>query len=58
MTKEEGTIGLSLGLPAWVNCTWKLSGNRKAILYSDNDMLGSTYEVAEIPAEYFNPRTH
>jgi elongation factor G len=26
--------------------------NRKAILYSDNDMLGSTYEVAEIPAEY------
>jgi elongation factor G len=26
--------------------------NRKAILYSDNDMLGSTYEVAEIPAAY------
>jgi elongation factor G len=26
--------------------------NQKAILYSDNDVLGSTYEVAEIPAEY------
>jgi elongation factor G len=26
--------------------------NKKAILYSDNDMLGSTYEVAEVPAEY------
>ena len=26
--------------------------NKKAILYSDNDVLGSTYEVAEIPAEY------
>src|SRR6201981_831059 len=26
--------------------------NKKAILYSDNDVLGSTYEVAEVPAEY------
>ena len=26
--------------------------NKKAILYSDNDLLGSTYEVAEIPDEY------
>jgi elongation factor G len=26
--------------------------NKKAILYSDNDVLGSTYEVAEVPDEY------
>jgi elongation factor G len=26
--------------------------SKKAILYSDNDVLGSTYEVAEVPAEY------
>jgi elongation factor G len=26
--------------------------NQKAIIYSDNDKLGSTYEVTEIPAEY------
>ena len=26
--------------------------NNKAILYSDNDVLGSTYEVADVPAEY------
>jgi elongation factor G len=26
--------------------------NKKAILYSDNDLLGSTYEVAEVPDEY------
>jgi elongation factor G len=26
--------------------------NKKAILYSDNDLLGSTYEVADVPAEY------
>jgi elongation factor G len=26
--------------------------NRKAILYSDNDQLGSTYEVTDVPAEY------
>ncbi|HYZ74322.1 MAG TPA: GTP-binding protein, partial [Chthoniobacterales bacterium] len=26
--------------------------NKKVILYSDNDVLGSTYEVAEVPAEY------
>src|ERR1700751_3595078 len=26
--------------------------NKKAILYSDNDVLGSTYEVADVPAEY------
>ncbi|MCX7712559.1 MAG: elongation factor G [Chthoniobacterales bacterium] len=26
--------------------------NKKAIIYSDNDTLGSTYEVAEIPPEY------
>ena len=26
--------------------------NKKAILYSDNDVLGSTYEIAEVPAEY------
>ena len=26
--------------------------NKKAVLYSDNDVLGSTYEVAEVPAEY------
>ena len=26
--------------------------NKKAILYSDNDELGSTYEVADVPAEY------
>ena len=26
--------------------------NKKAILYSDNDVLGSTYEVAEVPVEY------
>ena len=26
--------------------------NKKAVLYSDNDILGSTYEVAEVPAEY------
>src|SRR5215469_997873 len=26
--------------------------NKRAILYSDNDILGSTYEVAEVPAEY------
>src|SRR6187399_2843616 len=26
--------------------------NKKAIIYSDNDQLGSTYEVKEVPAEY------
>jgi elongation factor G len=26
--------------------------NKKAILYSDNDVLGSTYEVADLSAEY------
>ena len=26
--------------------------NNKAILYSDNDLLGSTYEIADVPAEY------
>jgi elongation factor G len=26
--------------------------NQKAVLYSDNDLHGSTYEVVEIPAEY------
>jgi elongation factor G len=26
--------------------------NNKAILYSDNDMLGSTYEIADVPADY------
>ncbi len=26
--------------------------NKKAILYSDNDLLGSTYEIADVPAEY------
>jgi elongation factor G len=26
--------------------------NKKAVLYSDNDVLGSTYEVAEVPDEY------
>ncbi|HEY5814232.1 MAG TPA: elongation factor G, partial [Terrimicrobiaceae bacterium] len=26
--------------------------NRKAILYSDSDQFGSTYEVADIPADY------
>src|SRR6266404_2455392 len=26
--------------------------NKKAILYSDNDVLGSTYEIADVPAEY------
>jgi elongation factor G len=26
--------------------------NKKAILYSDNDQIGSTYEVAEVPDEY------
>jgi elongation factor G len=26
--------------------------NKRAIIYSDNDVLGSTYEVAEVPAEY------
>ncbi|MBV8278512.1 MAG: elongation factor G [Verrucomicrobia bacterium] len=26
--------------------------NKKAILYSDNDVLGSTYEVGDVPAEY------
>jgi elongation factor G len=26
--------------------------NQKAILYSDNDQFGSTYQVTEIPAEY------
>jgi elongation factor G len=26
--------------------------NKKAILYSDNDLLGSTYEVTDVPAEY------
>jgi elongation factor G len=26
--------------------------NKKAILYSDNDVLGSTYEVADVPADY------
>jgi elongation factor G len=26
--------------------------NKKAILYSDNDLLGSTYEVAAVPAKY------
>ncbi|MBV8819533.1 MAG: elongation factor G, partial [Acidobacteriaceae bacterium] len=26
--------------------------NKKAIIYSDNDVLGSTYEVAEVPAEF------
>src|SRR5207245_7533914 len=26
--------------------------NKKAVLYSDSDQLGSTYELAEIPKEY------
>ena len=26
--------------------------NKKAIIYSDNDVLGSTYEVKDVPAEY------
>src|SRR5438552_2896634 len=26
--------------------------NKKAVLYSDSDQLGSTYEIAEIPKEY------
>jgi elongation factor G len=26
--------------------------NNKAIVYSDNDVLGSTYEVVDVPAEY------
>jgi elongation factor G len=26
--------------------------NKKAILYSDNDLLGSTYEITDVPAEY------
>jgi elongation factor G len=26
--------------------------NKKAIIYSDNDLLGSTYEIAAVPAEY------
>jgi elongation factor G len=26
--------------------------NKKAIIYSDSDLYGSTYEVAEVPAEY------
>src|SRR5215218_2722129 len=26
--------------------------NRKAVIYSDNDVMGSTYELAEIPAEH------
>src|SRR5579864_8617880 len=26
--------------------------NKRAILYSDNDVLGSTYEIADVPAEY------
>ncbi|MGA8658559.1 MAG: elongation factor G [Chthoniobacterales bacterium] len=26
--------------------------NKKAIIYSDNDVLGSTYEITEIPAEH------
>ena len=26
--------------------------NKKAILYSDNDVLGSTYEIADVPAEH------
>jgi elongation factor G len=26
--------------------------NRKAILYSDNDLIGSTYEIAEIPDDH------
>jgi elongation factor G len=26
--------------------------NKKAIIYSDNDVLGSTYEITAIPAEY------
>ena len=26
--------------------------NKKAIIYSDSDQLGSTYEVTEIPEEY------
>ncbi|HSH38480.1 MAG TPA: elongation factor G [Chthoniobacterales bacterium] len=28
--------------------------NRKAVLYSDNDVMGSTYEVTEVPAEHTN----
>jgi elongation factor G len=26
--------------------------NKKAVIYSDNDVLGSTYEVTDVPAEY------
>jgi elongation factor G len=26
--------------------------NRKAVIYHENDQMGSTYEIAEIPAEY------
>ena len=26
--------------------------NKKAVIYSDNDLLGSTYEVTDVPAEY------
>src|ERR1700740_824626 len=28
--------------------------NRKAVIYSDNDELGSTYELAQIPKEYID----
>ncbi|PYL50496.1 MAG: elongation factor G, partial [Verrucomicrobia bacterium] len=26
--------------------------NKKAIIYSENDQLGSTYEVTDVPKEY------
>src|SRR4051794_18787725 len=26
--------------------------NKKAVIYSDNDQMGSTYELADVPAEY------
>src|SRR5205809_6942910 len=28
--------------------------NKKAIIYSDSDQLGSTYEVTDVPKEYIN----
>jgi len=31
--------------------------NKKAIIYSDSDQLGSTYEVTELPKEYVEPTT-
>src|SRR5438105_7990971 len=32
--------------------------NKKAVIYSDSDELGSTYELAEIPKEYIDIVEH